>query len=267
MQNLLNIINSKINNLDSNIEELLYDEFLLTLQDIKKDFKNNSEIDLKKYFNKLNAIQNVKKNISSYLNSYNPELESNQSNNENIELDEAISVSSNISPKPNFKDLESKIKTFTNIPEDNYYFYNLNENYGEVEDKLNLTYSLKKLEDFNLFSIKISGLKLFDNVFLGRTLSESMVKLLSFLFMLNEKPFITICEKNSKYFSTSPSNMKKAITLKENKCYFESNVDESEAYEMIKSFLNHINIKLSACKVLLSCSTTKPNESYITFVL
>ena len=56
MQNLLNIINSKINNLDSNIEELLYDEFLLTLQDIKKDFKNNSEIDLKKYFNKLNAI-------------------------------------------------------------------------------------------------------------------------------------------------------------------------------------------------------------------
>ena len=67
MQNLLNIINSKINNLDSNIEELLYDELLLTLQDIKKDFKNNSEVDLKKYFHKLNAIQNVKKNISSYL--------------------------------------------------------------------------------------------------------------------------------------------------------------------------------------------------------
>ena len=63
------------------------------------------------------------------------------------------------------------------------------------------------------------------------------------------------------------SNMKRAITLKENKCYFESNVDESESYEMIKSFLNHINIKLSACKVLLSYSTTKPNESYITFVL
>lgn len=267
MQNLLNIINSKINNLDSNIEELLYDEFLLTLQDIKKDFKNNSEVDLKKYFYKLDTIQNIKKNISSHLNSYNPELESNQTNNENTELDEAISVSSNISSKPDYKDIESKIRTFSNIPEDNYYFYSLNENYGEVENKLNLVYSLTNLEDFKLFSIKISGLKLFDNVFLGRTISEAMVKLLSFLFMLNEKPFITICEKNSKYFSTSPANMKRAITLKENKCYFESNVDESEASEMIKSFLNHININLSACKVLLNCSTTKPNEGYITFVL
>lgn len=267
MQNLLNIINSKINNLDSNIEELLYDEFLLTLQDIKKDFKNNSEVDLKKYFHKLDTIQNIKKNISSHLNSYNPELESNQTNNENTELDEAISVSSNISSKPDYKDIESKIRTFSNIPEDNYYFYSLNENYGEVENKLNLVYSLTNLEDFKLFSIKISGLKLFDNVFLGRTISEAMVKLLSFLFMLNEKPFITICEKNSKYFSTSPANMKRAITLKENKCYFESNVDESEASEMIKSFLNHININLSACKVLLNCSTTKPNEGYITFVL
>lgn len=267
MQNLLNIINSKINNLDSNIEELLYDEFLLTLQDIKKDFKNNSEVDLKKYFHKLDTIQNIKKNISSHLNSYNPELESNQTSNENTELDEAISVSSNISSKPDYKDIESKIRTFSNIPEDNYYFYSLNENYGEVENKLNLVYSLTNLEDFKLFSIKISGLKLFDNVFLGRTISEAMVKLLSFLFMLNEKPFITICEKNSKYFSTSPANMKRAITLKENKCYFESNVDESEASEMIKSFLNHININLSACKVLLNCSTTKPNEGYITFVL
>lgn len=267
MQNLLNIINSKINNLDSNIEELLYDEFLLTLQDIKKDFKNNSEVDLKKYFYKLDTIQNIKKNISSHLSSYNPELESNQTSNENTELDEAISVSSNISSKPDYKDIESKIRTFSNIPEDNYYFYSLNENYGEVENKLNLVYSLTNLEDFKLFSIKISGLKLFDNVFLGRTISEAMVKLLSFLFMLNEKPFITICEKNSKYFSTSPANMKRAITLKENKCYFESNVDESEASEMIKSFLNHININLSACKVLLNCSTTKPNEGYITFVL
>ena len=61
--------------------------------------------------------------------------------------------------------------------------------------------------------------------------------------------------------------MNKPIMLKENECYFESNVDEDEAIEMIKTFLNHIDIDLSACKVLMNCSIDKENEHYITIVL
>ena len=51
--------------------------------------------------------------------------------------------------------------------------------------------------------------------------------------------------------------MNKPIMLKENECYFESNVDEDEAIEMIKTFLNHIDIDLSACKFLMNCSIDK----------
>lgn len=269
MENLINIINSKINNLDSTIEDLLYDELLITLSDIKKEFRNNPKVNLEKYFKKLTAIQNVQKNTSPHFLYQNNEnkIEKNDIDIEDSKSYDSISVSSTITQKPNHKDIESKINVFSDIPEDNYYFYNLNENYGEVENNLNINYSLKTLEEFKLFSIKISGLKLFDNIFLGRTISEATLKLLSFLFILNEKPFITICEKNSKYFSTSPSSMKRAINLKENKCYIESNINENESVEMLTDFLNHIKVSPSACKVLLNSSTTKPNEKYITFIL
>lgn len=267
MENLINLINVKINDLDSTIEEILYDELLLTLRDIKKEFRNNPQANLQKYFKKLTDMQNIQKNTSSYLLSHNKENKIEKNDIDDPKSYDSISVSSTIIQKPNHKDIESKINVFSDIPEDNYYFYNFNENYGEVENKLNITYSLKTLEEFKLFSIKISGLKLFDNIFLGRTISESTLKLLSFLFVLNEKPFITICEKNSKYFSTSPSSMKRAITLKENKCYIESNINESESVEMLKNFLNHINVSPSTCKVLLNSSTTKPNENYVTFIL
>lgn len=264
MENLMNIINSKITNLNSTIEELLYDELIMTLRDIKKEFRNNSDANLEKYFKKLTAIHNLQKNTSSHFLSQN---KSEKNEIENSKPDDSISVSSTIIQKPSHKDIESKINVFSNVPEDNYYFYNLNENYGEEENNLNIQYSLKPLTEFKLFSIKISGLKLFDNIFLGRTISESTLKLLSFLFILNEKPFITLCEKNSKYFSTSPSSMKRAINLKENKCYIESNINENEAVEMITNFLNHVKIAPSACKVLLNSSTTKLNEKYVTIIL
>lgn len=265
MQNLIDEINSRIDDLNSDIDSLLCDEFLLTLQEIKKEFIDNNELNLDKYFDKLNGILNIKNDISSNIISYEYIEESNL--DDLYEEEETIATSAKISETTNIDELEYTMNTFMQKSSNNYYFDNFNENYGEVENSLNLSYSLTTLEDFKLFSLKISGLKLFDNIFLGRTITSSMIKLMSFLFSSNENPFISLCEKNSIYFATSPSKMKKPIKLKENYCYFESDVSDSEASEMIKTFLRHINKPLSACKVLLSCSTTKQGESYITFIL
>lgn len=266
MQNLSNTIQSKINNIDSTIEEILFNELLLTLHEIKKDFNNNSTENFKKHLKNLDNLQTTKKNTSSYIKSYNQNLIQSSSEYENLELEPTISVSSNATQEMNFEDTEDKVTFLSNISNDKYYFSNLNNNYGEIDGKLNLEYSLTNLEDYKFFSMRIRGIKLFDNIFLGRTINESMGKLLSFLFMLNEKPFTTLCEKNTKYFSTSPSKLKKPTTLKEGKYYFESNLDEQEASEMLKTFLTHINVNLKACKILLTCSSTKESESYITFV-
>lgn len=270
MQNLLNVINSKITDLGSNIDELLYDSLISTLNEIKKNFRENKELNLNQYFEKLNSIKTLKNKFTNNLDLSIPEIQTNLEDNTKVNSDDisdAISVSSNISEKINKDTLENRINTFTNIPENSFYFYNLDSDYGEVKNKLNLNYTLTNLEDFKLFSIKISGLKLFDNIFLARTLRDSMIKFMSFLFILNEKPFISLCKNNSKYFSTSKSNMKRAIALKEKLCYFESDVDDLEACEMLKIFLNHSNIELSACKVLMDCLTSKENEHYITVVL
>ncbi len=269
MKSLIDAINTKIDNLNSDIDSLLYNEFLLTLQDMKENFKNNENLNLDNYFEKLKGILNIKKDISSNLISYDYviDFDSNSFHEDiEIELEESVSVSANISKPTDFEKLEHTINIL-NLDNGYYYFQNLNEDYGEIGNLLNISYSTTNLEDFKLFSLKISGIKLFDNIFIARTLSTSMIKLLYFLFSVNESPFITLCEQNSKYFAKSPSNMKKAVTLKENYCYFESDVDDSEASEMIKTFLNHINVPISACKVLLSCSTTKSGESYITFIL
>ena len=48
MQNLLNVINSKITDLGSNIDELLYDSLISTLNEIKKNFRENKELNLNK---------------------------------------------------------------------------------------------------------------------------------------------------------------------------------------------------------------------------
>lgn len=265
MQSLIDRINIKINNLNSDIESLLHDEFLLTLQDMKKEFIDNTEINLDKYFEKLNGILNIKNDISSNIISYDYIEDPNL--NDLYEEEEIISASAKISGTTNIDDLEYTMNTFMQKGNDSYYFDELNEDYGEVKNSLNLSYSLTTLENFKLNSLRISGLKLFDNIFIGRTISTTMTKLISFLFSVNENPFISLCEKNSIYFATSPSNMKKPVRLKENYCYFESDVSDSEAAEMIKIFLKHINKPLSACKVLLSCSTTKKGETYITFIL
>ena len=270
MQNLLNDINSKIKFLNSNIEEIIYEKTMMILQEMKnsfkKDFKNS---DIEEYFEQLKNLQNIQVNLTSHLNSYdeknlkNP-ITFNENKIENDLSDDAVSVSASISSKSDMENLEKQVEVVSDMLKDNYYFYKFDKDYGEINKELNLKYKLKTIEEFDLFLLKISGIKLFDNVFLGRTIRESMMKLFSFLFMLNEKPFISICEKNTKYFSTSPSNMKKPIMLKENQCYFESNTDESEASEVIKTFLKHINIELSSCKILTDCTTTKSGEGYIT---
>lgn len=267
MKNLLDIINSKIDVLDSDLEEIMYNEALFTLSKIKKEFKNNSGVELQKYFDKLSEIQNIQKNFISYFSSYNSEKDASNDMNKNSNPNDSISVSAPAIEESPKKEIVDKIKSFANIPENSYYFYSFNNDYAEVGDGLNITYSIKPLKDFKLFSLKISGIKLFDNIFLARTIRESMKKIFKFLFTLNELPFISICEKNTKYFSTSPNQMRSAITLKENKCYFESDIDESEASEMLLSFLNHINIDENACKVLLNASSTKNKEGYITFIL
>lgn len=267
MENLLDIINSKIDILDSDIEEILYNEVLFTLSKIKKEFKNNSNIELQKYFDKLTKIQNIQNNFISYFSSYNSEKNTNNTVDKNSNHDDSISVSAPAVNEPSPEEIIDKIKTLSNIPENSYYFHNFNNDYAEIENKINISYSITPLKDFKLFSLKISGIKLFDNIFLARTIRESMNKIFKFLFSLNELPFISICEKNSKYFSTSPNQMKNAITLKENKCYFESDIDEREASEMILNFLEHINIDANACKILLRASSTKNKEEYITFVL
>lgn len=267
MQNLIDKINLKINNLNSDIESLLYDEFLLTLQDMRKEFNDSSEPELEKYFEKLNGILNIRKDISSNIISYEYVEEPNLDDlYEELEKEPVVQTSKTLRPSE-FNESDYAKNSFVRTNDTSYYFNKLNEDYGEVENSLNLSYSLAPLEDFKFHSLKISGLKLFDNIFLGRTISIAMTKLMSFLFSSNENPFITLCENNSIYFSTSPSKMKKPIKLKENYCYFESDVSDSEASEMIKTFLKHINTPLSACKILLSCSTTKEGETYITFVL
>ncbi|BAK81495.1 hypothetical protein [Candidatus Arthromitus sp. SFB-rat-Yit] len=249
MNTLTDTINAKLNHLNLDIEEFLYTELLFITNQLKYDFKNHSLNNLSNYIEILNEIKTLKQNTLSYTNS---PVESNPSDLLN-DIENAIATSGNVYTKPN--------------QDDSYYFYNFNPNYGETDKNLNLIYKLINIEDFDLFPLKISGLKLFDNVFLGQTFRDSMKKLFSFLFMLNEQPFIELCSEKSKYFSNSASDMNKPIVLKENECYFESNIDEDEAIEMIKTFLNYINIDLSACKVLTQCSTNKSDENYITIVL
>lgn len=267
MDTLTNTINSKVNYLNLDIEELLYTELSFITNQIKYDFRQHSLSNLSKYIEKLNEIKSLKHSVTSYIDSY--DFSANLDFTETSDdIENAIATSGNVYTRPNIQKISNSIQTsYSNIPDNNYYFYNFNADYGEMDKSLNLIYKLIKLEDFDLFPLKISGLKLFDNIFLGQTFRDSMKKLFSFLFMLNELPIIEICNKKSEYFSNSASGMKKPIMLKENACYFESNVDEDEAIEMIKTFLNHINIDLSACKVLMSCSTNKENESYITIVL
>lgn len=294
MKYLLNTINSKLNTLNLSIEDILNEELLLLLQQIKVGFKTNSE-DVDQYINKLSDLYNLKNSISNHLNSYKfttegiEKLENNKNNdrdkkhedykkdietsknNKEFDVDSeknnALSVSSNTVEEVTQENFEKRLSKIDGVTDDTYYFYRFNENYGEENNKLTLSYDFKPLDQFDLFSIKISGLKLFDNVFFGRTINESITKLFSFLFILNEKPFITLCAQNSKYFAKYPSSMKRPITLKNNMCYYESNLTESEAAEMLKLFLDHINVNISACKVLLDCNTSKPEESFITFVL
>ena len=301
MKYLLNTITSKFNNLDLTIEEILYNELNLILQQLKTDFRNNNSINFKQNIEKLIEINNLRNRISSHLNSYdfkNKQPEGNINNNNEYtskntennkkeedsknnketksseDIDEytneknnALSVSSNTVEAINQEDFDKRLSRMLNTTDDTYYFHNFSQNYGEENNKLSLSYSIKSLDEFNMFSIKISGLKLFDNVFFGRTINESMSKMFSFLFMLNEKPFISLCSQNSKYFASSPNNMQRAITLKTNECYYESNVDEKQASEMLKQFLEHINVEKAACKILLDCSTNKIDESFISFIL
>lgn len=266
MQNLLNVINSKINDLGSNIDDLLYNSLVSALNEIKKDFRENKDFNLNQYFEKLNSIKTLRNKFVNNLDSHIPEVKTDLEYETKVSSD-AISVSSTISQKVEKENIENRISTFTNVPENSFYFHNLNSDYGETKNQLSLNYSLTNLEDFKLFAIKISGLKLFDNIFLGRTIRSSMIKLMSFLFILNEKPFINLCKQNSKYFSTNKSNMKRPIAFKENLYFFESDVDDAQAAEMIKIFLNHSQIDLSACKVLRECFTSKESEHYITVVL
>lgn len=266
MDTLTNTINSKVNCLNLDIEELLYTELSFITNQIKYDFRQNSLNNLSKYIEKLDEIKTLKHGITSYINSYDfsANLDFTETSND---IENAIATSGNVYIKPNIQKISNSPTSYSNIPDNNYYFYNFNADYGETDKNLNLVYKLIKIEDFDLFPLKISGLKLFDNIFLGQTFRDSMKKLFSFLFMLNELPIIEICNKQSEYFSNSAANMNKPIMLKENECYFESNVDEDEAIEMIKTFLNHIDIDLSACKVLMNWSIDKENEHYITIVL
>lgn len=295
MKYLLNTIDSKLNTLDLNIEDVLYDELLLILQQIKVDFRKNNNEDFEKYIDKLNELQNLRNSISTHLNSYDFDTEKNQDDvshekkdsgkknkpnknkkrpskktEEDYEDDDkvnALSVSSNVLEEITQENFDKRLSRMSGMTDNTYYFYRFNKDYGEQQNKLTLSYNLKSIDEFDLFSIKISGIKLFDNVFFGRTINESMSKMFSFLFMLNETPFISLCSKNTKYFAKSTNTMKRPITLKDNECYFESNLDENEASEMLKIFLEHINVDTSACKILLDCTTNKTNESFITFIL
>lgn len=263
MENFLDIINSKIDILDSDIEDILYSEVLNTLSKIKKEFRTNSGKNLQEYFDKLKSVQKTQNDFVTYLSSYKKEEVSDT--NVNIDLDESISVSSQAVEELPKKEIE-KINPFATIPEDSYYFHNFNDDYAEENGKLTVEYSLTPIKDFKLFLLKIVGIKLFDNIFFGRTIRDCMKKMFKFLFALNETPFISLCEQNTKFFSQSASEMKKPVVLKENKCYFESDIDENQAHEMVLNLLNHINIDLNACKILLHSSSTKNNEHYITFV-
>lgn len=266
MKNLIDTINSELNYFKSRINELMYDETSSLILQIKNSIIYNEDDDITPYIEKLKDIQNMKKNLMSHLNSH--LKESSSDSHYDISEEEAIATSGNIYEEPiELETISSNPTIYSNVPEDNYYFYNSNVDYGESDLYLNIKYKLIKLEDFNLFPLKISGLKLFDNIFLGRTFRECMIKMMCFLFSLNENPFIELSESNSKYFSNSPTQFKKPVILKENKCYIETDLDEVESTEMIKHFLNHIEIDLSACKVLMHCSINKKDESYITVIL
>lgn len=271
MKNLIDSINSKIDYLNYNIEDLLEQELNVIIQNIKTNFKNKSQESIDQYIENLNNLFNIKKTLSTHIlpYNYNSYLNSSDQKSDLIDLEDAITTSGNVYNKPSIEKIGSNPLTYSNIPTNSYYFYNSNSNYGETNNLLKLNYKLTPLEDFNLFPLKISGLKLFDNIFLAQTFRDSMIKLFSFLFMLNEKPFIEICNLDYSQFSSSSTKMKKPIMLKQNECYFESNVDEIEAVDMIKTFLKHININLKSCKVLLNCSidSSNQNETYVTVIL
>ena len=202
MDTLTNTINSKVNCLNLDIEELLYTELSFITNQIKYDFRQNSLNNLSKYIEKLDEIKTLKHGITSYINSYDfsANLDFTETSND---IENAIATSGNVYIKPNIQKISNSPTSYSNIPDNNYYFYNFNADYGETDKSLNLVYKLIKIEDFDLFPLKISGLKLFDNIFLGQTFRDSMKKLFSFLFMLNELPIIEICNKQSEYFSNS----------------------------------------------------------------
>lgn len=266
MKNLIDTVNSELNYFKSRINQLIYDETSSLILQMKNSIIYNENTDITPYVEKLKEIQNIKKNINIELDTSSKELDKNLK--DDILEDNAIETSGSIYENAlDIEKISNNPTIYTNVPQDSYYFYNSNVNYGENNLDLNITYKLIKLEDFKLFPLKISGLKLFDNIFLGRTFRECMIKMMSFLFSLNENPFMSISETGSKYFSNSKSSLKNPVTLKENKCYIETDLDEVESAEMIKSFLNHIQIKLDACKVLMTCSINKQGESYITVIL
>ncbi len=264
MKNINDIINSELNTLKSKINEIIYDEISSLVIGIKQSLIYDEGKNFDSYMEKLKNIKSMQKDLLSRLAPY----KNDDSNEDIFEDEDTIATSGSISYEDiELEEISTSPASYSTNPEDNYYFYNSNINYGEVDLSLNVTYNLKKLEDFNMFPLKISGIKLFDNIFLGRTFKESMIKMMSFLFSLNEAPFIKLCETDLKYFSNKSSSLKKPLVLKENKCYIESEIEETEAVEMIKIFLKHINIDISSCKVLMSCSINKKDESYVTIIL
>lgn len=278
MNDLLYTLDLEDENLVMIMNHILQENFTLTISAIKENFETNNLTPLDDLLDKLKYMKNIKQIIAGII----PIPESNSNKNSTLKsIDDktnAIIVSKNIFDEndENIDDYqpitlsnEKLISTVSSrtVPSNSYYFHNFSTSYGEINNNLNLNFSLTKIDDFTLFNSKISGIKLFDNLFLGRTIKNCMPKIMSLLFQLNETPFITICQKNSIYFSTSYEYMKKPIELKKGECYFESNTSENEAASMIKMFLRHINIDTSACKIIHGISSTKTNEHYITTII
>ena len=160
MDTLTNTINSKVNCLNLDIEELLYTELSFITNQIKYDFRQNSLNNLSKYIEKLDEIKTLKHGITSYINSYDfsANLDFTETSND---IENAIATSGNVYIKPNIQKISNSPTSYSNIPDNNYYFYNFNADYGETDKSLNLVYKLIKIEDFDLFPLKISGLIFF----------------------------------------------------------------------------------------------------------
>ena len=288
MENFKNSLEEKILNTKEEILHMLVEEFEINMENFRNSFIENNLSDLNKYYRNINFLNTVRNNITSKLNIdliiSSTDLEEiyskdfSQDDDYNT-IDESEDESEDSGTMIGMRTLESVNSIYERLYNPvtinakpsintNKYWENISEDYAEIENKLSLIFNLIPIDKYSLYPSRINGIKLFNTIFQGNSINSSMLKMFALLFQLSEDSFISLANNPSvEYFSNKiNNNFKSPIELKENVCYFESDVDDRKSSEMIKLVLKELNIDLNACKILRNVYSNKINEENITIV-